>query len=147
MLNIRNVSLHISRCLNTAVVRLNFAKSLHWQYLCAAYLCICVPVNSQFKYLSNIPLQYRRVVGRPCPLETAINSMFFSANSRSRSLTYDKQKKIKSGREEGSVKTWVGNSFAHSTLNLLSPLQPSIAWELEYAEIQMFKIDITCDMQ
>ena len=65
-------------------------------YLCAAYLCICVPVNSQFKYLSNIPLQYRASC-QTLSIRNCHKLNAFSSNSRSRSLTYDKQKKIKSG--------------------------------------------------
>ena len=93
--HLNNSLVHILPSLNTAVVGLNFAKSLHCLYLCAAYLCICVPVNSQFKYLSNIPLQYRASC-QTLSIRNCHKLNVFSANSRSRSLTYDKQKTIKS---------------------------------------------------
>ena len=109
-------------------------------YLCAAYLCICLPVNSQFKYLSNIPCSQYRASCQTCPLETAINSMLF-CNSRSRSLTYDNRRKWRAGVWEN-----MGGGVGSGKKVLLIPYKfatPSLplAWEPKMLEIQMFKIN------
>ena len=63
-------------------------------YLCAAYLCICVPVNSQFKYLSNIPSQYRATC-QTLSIRNRHKLSAFFANSRS--PTYDKEARSEVG--------------------------------------------------
>ena len=77
-----------------AIAKLNFAKSLHCLYLHAAYLCICVPVNSQFKYLSNIPSQYRATC-QTLSIRNRHKLSAFFANSRS--PTYDKEARSEVG--------------------------------------------------
>ena len=87
---------HLKQLSQYCSCRIQFCQVFALAYLCATYLCICVPVNSQFKYLSNIPSQYRASC-QTLSIRNCHKLNAFSSNSRSRSLTYDKQKKIKSG--------------------------------------------------
>ena len=72
-LNPLNIS---NNSMDTAIVRLNFAKSLHWP-MCVQRICVFVcPLIPNLNICPTSPNNIGPVA-RPCPLETAINSMLF----------------------------------------------------------------------
>ena len=136
-------------CIYRAVWILPLSDSI-LRSLCTGSICvqrICVFVCPLIPNLNICPTSPYNIGGscQTLSIRNCHKLNVFSANSRSRSLTYDKQKKIKSGK-------WVcenmgGKKFCSFHPNLLSPLKPSLhSMGTQDAEIQMFKIDITCDM-
>ena len=99
---------HLKQLSEYCSCRIQFCQVFALAYLCATYLCICVPVNSQFKYLSNIPSQYRATC-QTLSIRNRHKLGAFFANSRS--PTYDKEARS----QEGWVfcENTAGKQFCH----------------------------------
>ena len=129
-------------CIYRAVWILPLSDSI-LRSLCTGSICvqrICVFVCPLIPNLNICPTSPYNIGGscQTLSIRNCHKLNVFSANSRSRSLTYDKQKKIKSGK-------WVcenmgGKKFCSFHTNLLSPGPPTLP--LEHGNSRCWNTDV-----